>query len=103
MVESKKKKRGPGRPPDPQRRARLIEISRKVFSEYGFSGTSMDKVAEAVGLRKPSLFHHFPSKEALYIAVLQLTVLEVARFIAESNLGEGPFATRLDRLGRRRA
>src|SRR5690606_2437597 len=54
--------------------------------------------AERVGLRKASLFHHFPTKDALYAAVLGHLLEGVRGVIVEAALAEGSFTERLDGL-----
>jgi AcrR family transcriptional regulator len=58
----------------------------------------MSDLADEVGLRKASLFHHFASKEVLYAAVLERLLEEVGAAIAENALLPGTFAERLDAL-----
>lgn len=68
----------------PSRRTRAVAAKRtailtaalELFSLYGVHGTSLDKVAEAADVSKTNLLYYFPSKEALYIAVLK-NILDV--------------------------
>ena len=73
--------------------------ARDCFAELGYSGASMNAIAQRAGIRKASLFHHFAGKEKLYIEVLSSVISELTVFVQDAGLGEGAFATRLDRLG----
>lgn len=56
------------------RREEIAISALDLFLEKGFAGTSMSAVAKAVGIQKASLYHHFASKEELFIAALAADV-----------------------------
>jgi AcrR family transcriptional regulator len=80
------------------RREEILDEATRLFAERGYEGTSMADLAERVGLRKASLFHHFASKEVLYGAVLARLLEGVAGKIAAAAAAEGSFLERLDNL-----
>jgi AcrR family transcriptional regulator len=51
-------------------RDRILDAASRLFSERGFDGTPVAEVLSAAGVRSGSLYHFFPSKEALAEAVL---------------------------------
>lgn len=59
--------------PPPQDQTRLREICRiaaRVFYEKGYSGASMQDIADAVGLTKAGLYHHIGSKDRLLFEIM---------------------------------
>ncbi|WP_026042856.1 HTH-type transcriptional regulator RutR [Pantoea sp. A4] len=53
------------------KRSAILQAALSFFSQFGIHGTSLDKVAERADVSKTNLLYYFPSKEALYIAVLK--------------------------------
>ena len=52
-------------------RTRILDEATRLFAQKGVDGTSLQDIAAAVGVKKPSLLWHFPSKEALHKSVLE--------------------------------
>ncbi|MDH6680188.1 AcrR family transcriptional regulator [Rhodococcus sp. LBL1] len=50
---------------------RILDAARFVFAERGFDATTTRDIANAVGLTQGSLYHHFDSREAILVAILQ--------------------------------
>jgi TetR/AcrR family transcriptional regulator len=79
------------------RKEEILEVATGLFAERGYDGTSMNHVAERVGMRKASLFYHFTTKDALYAAALDRVVARLAVPLGAAYSSEGTFAERLDR------
>jgi AcrR family transcriptional regulator len=56
------------------RREAILEAAVSVFIRYGFKKTSMDDLARAAGLSRQGLYLHFPTKEALFKAMVAHSV-----------------------------
>lgn len=50
--------------------AAILAAGLKVFAQYGFRGSTLDKIAEEAGLSKPNMLYYFSSKDAIYKALL---------------------------------
>jgi AcrR family transcriptional regulator len=69
--ETSTAERSPGVRPD------IIEAATRIFSERGYHAASMSDIADAVGIRKASLYHHVRKKEDLLFAIHEALVDEL--------------------------
>ena len=58
-----------------QKRNQLLNAALDVFSVYGFSGASLDEIAQLANMHKSNIFYYYENKESLYVEVLT-TVLQ---------------------------
>jgi AcrR family transcriptional regulator len=72
----------------PERRERIEAAATQLIGERGYAEASIDAICGAAGITPPVLYEHFPSKQALYAAVLQSHFARL-RSIWEGRLGGG--------------
>ena len=76
------------------RRLQIREVAAGLFDRLGYRETSMDKIADEVGIRKASLYYYFPSKDRLLIEMHD-EMIELIISSHETRLSEGRTASEL--------
>lgn len=59
----------------------ILKAAAKLVARKGFKGTSTREIADAAGLRQPSIFHYFENKEAIYRELLERSIQPVLDFV----------------------
>jgi len=62
---------------------RIADVAARLFARDGFKGVSMAALAREAGVSKAAIFHHYPSKEALYFQVIQAACQETTAFLRD--------------------
>jgi AcrR family transcriptional regulator len=96
---------GRGRPrleqsrrPGKNAREEILDAAAELFTNLGYTRTSTRRIADAVGMRQASLYHHFATKDDILDALLAGTVDDPLRLAAELLAEQGPSAPLLHAL-----
>lgn len=83
-------------------RTRILQAARDVMLEQGMRRATTREIARAAGVSEGTLYNHFPSKEALFLASLKSHPTEFVQMLIDlpSRAGEGKVADRLAELAR---
>jgi AcrR family transcriptional regulator len=76
-------------------RDRILFESAELIAQRGYQATTTRDVADAVGIRQPSLFHHFPSKAAIVEALLEWDLGSAVPRVNRIARSDAPAAVRL--------
>ncbi len=72
-----------------ENRSAIVRSALAVFAHYGYTKTTLQAVAERVGLTRTGLLHHFGSKEGLFVAVIEEGRRRAERRAKQSSAGRG--------------
>ena len=76
----------------------ILQAASELFAERGYEGVSVLDIAERAGVSKANVFHHFVSKEALYLKALREAALEPPENTEAVVRGPGEFPDKLHQL-----
>jgi AcrR family transcriptional regulator len=75
-------------------RERIQDVARELFGQKGVQRTSLQDIADRLGITKPALYYHFKSREDLVRSILQPLIDEGERFVADQEAAAEPATPR---------
>jgi AcrR family transcriptional regulator len=69
-------------------RRRVLDGARRAFAGQGYEGATVKLLEQEIGLSRGAIFHHFPDKEALFLALAEEDAEEVAALVDDHGLVE---------------
>lgn len=79
-------------------RNKILDVAEQAFARNGFAGAHLQHIAEQIGVQKTALYYYYPSKAALYEAVLVRVLETFDQSVTRAISGPESPATRLGRL-----
>jgi AcrR family transcriptional regulator len=83
-----------------ERKATILAVAKVLFADKGYHGVSVDEIASRLGVSPAILYRHFPSKEALYEAVLNNIACKRESYVEQVVESDDSFPDMLRRLTR---
>lgn len=81
-----------------EQREQILLRAAELFARSGYAATSMNQVAQACGLSKPTLYHYYRDKDALLVSICDEHVMRLHAMVAEVLALALPPAARLREL-----
>jgi TetR/AcrR family transcriptional regulator len=79
---------------------RILAAAESLFAEHGFDAVSMSAIGEAADVSKANVFHHFISKNDLYLAVLRNACRDAVQHLDDLSSDEAALTERLTQFAR---
>ncbi len=80
-----------------KRRAAILQEANRLFTDRGFSATSLEDIAEAVGIKRESLYYYYPSRYDLLYDIIAPQITKVIKNFEEITMGEQAFSKIVER------
>lgn len=85
----------PAAHPPPDTVGRILRAAEALFSRLGYDGASINDIAREAKVSKANIFHHFISKNELYLEVLRNACRDSAEHLQQLSVEKGALAERL--------
>lgn len=95
-MEAEQPRRRDGRTRDTRERIHVVAL--ELFVSQGFAQTTMQDIADQLGLTKAALYYHFPTKSDLVRSVVQPAIDEIIHFLSEARQRPVPPRELLERF-----
>lgn len=59
---------------------KILDKALELFSSQGYDSVSVGEIAKAVGIKAPSLYNHFPGKQAIFDAIVEATAAQYEKY-----------------------
>jgi AcrR family transcriptional regulator len=77
------------------KREKVLAAARTLFLRHGLRATTMEAIAREAGIAKPTLYGHFPDKDAVFLAILAQLLADKAAAFENGLGGTGPVEQRI--------
>jgi len=79
-------------------RARILDAALEAFARYGYDATGVAEICRRAGVTKGGFYYHFPSKQAVFLDMLERWLTEIDQEMAAVRLGAASVPEELRRL-----
>ena len=68
----------------------ILSVAKNLFVKQGYTATSMRQIAEAVGIGKATIYHHFPDKQAILMTLVEVNIAKMQASLAAVSVETDP-------------